>query len=359
MKFTRYLYNEDEVVLTFLEQLLKQENLNECYFWIYEYYKSGFVRETWNILYKIYYDFYAIQNPRLEKKINEYYEKFKIDKNIKHILCVVKNLFRFKKDYDIFMMRVYYYKKFDKLDIVDDIKIKNYNITKTDEILLANAIYKKNSNLIAFYLYRLDYDNSIKLLNHIFNKEIVINENYDNKYHQLLVIIMNSFNIKSIDKNVYYKRVSIKEIKSVLKSDEEYYNKGNYDDVSYAHNTLGKHRLYTISQNIGCFKLERQNFNLNELFWYKWEYYAYKSPLWKERFSKYKITVNDKKQLIDFDDDDELEEFYFRYGYEPDEQKQEIQDKSIIKIKKNHIHTWINTLFENKFEKKIYKKLEY
>ena len=25
MKFTRYLYNEDEVVLTFLEQLLKQE----------------------------------------------------------------------------------------------------------------------------------------------------------------------------------------------------------------------------------------------------------------------------------------------------------------------------------------------
>ena len=139
----------------------------------------------------------------------------------------------------------------------------------------------------------------------------MINENYDNKYHQLLVIIMNSFNIKPVDKNVYYKRVSIKEIKNVLKSDEEYYNKGNCKDVSYAHNTLGKHRLYTISQNIGCFKLERENVDLNESFWYKWEYYAYKSPLWKERFSKYKIRINHQKQLIDFDDDDELEEFIF------------------------------------------------
>ena len=362
MKFTRYLYNEDEVVLTFLEQLLKQENLNECYFWIYEYYKSGFVSETWNILYKIYYDFYALQNPKLEKKINEYYEKFKKDKNIKHVLCVVKNLFRFKNDYDIFMMRIYYNKiKIDKLDI-HDIEIKNYSVKRAEEILLANAINKQNSNLISYYLQKLilfDYDELIKLLKHILHKEIVINDNYNNKYHQLLVFIMNSFNIKSIDKPVYYKRVNIKEMKIVLKSDEEYYNKGNCQDVSHAHNTLGEHRLFTISQNIGCFKLERRKFDLNELFWYKWEYYAYKSPLWEERFSKYKIKVNDKKQLIDFEDDDELEEFYFRYGYEPDEQKQEIQDKSIIEIKNNYIHDWVNTLFEKKLGKKIRKKLKY
>ena len=39
--FTRYLYNDDEVVLTFIESLLSKKELTECYFWISEYYKSG------------------------------------------------------------------------------------------------------------------------------------------------------------------------------------------------------------------------------------------------------------------------------------------------------------------------------
>ena len=66
MIFTRYLYNADEVVLTFIESLLGCRELNECYFWIAEYYKSGFEVETWNILWKIYYDFYALSYPKLE-----------------------------------------------------------------------------------------------------------------------------------------------------------------------------------------------------------------------------------------------------------------------------------------------------
>ena len=41
ISLTRYLYNKDEVKLTFIECLLKQENIEECYFWIYEYYKTG------------------------------------------------------------------------------------------------------------------------------------------------------------------------------------------------------------------------------------------------------------------------------------------------------------------------------
>ena len=67
--FTRYLYNIDEVILTFLECLLKQNNLEECYYWFYEYYKSGYVEESWNLLWKIYYDFYMIKNPKIEEKI--------------------------------------------------------------------------------------------------------------------------------------------------------------------------------------------------------------------------------------------------------------------------------------------------
>ena len=65
--FTRYLYNADEVLLTFLECLLIAKNLEECYFWIYEYYISGFEQESWDFLWKIYYDFYALSYPKMER----------------------------------------------------------------------------------------------------------------------------------------------------------------------------------------------------------------------------------------------------------------------------------------------------
>ena len=88
LKFTRYLYNEDEVKLTLLENLLKQNNLKECYFWIYEYYQSTSVEDTYNLIYKIYYDFYGLKNPKFEKKINKYYEQFTRYSDIKYILVI-------------------------------------------------------------------------------------------------------------------------------------------------------------------------------------------------------------------------------------------------------------------------------
>ena len=75
--FTRYLYNADEILLTFLECLLKRRELDECYFWIYEYYKSGFEQETWDFLWKVYYDFIALEYSKMERKIKQYYLMWK------------------------------------------------------------------------------------------------------------------------------------------------------------------------------------------------------------------------------------------------------------------------------------------
>ena len=58
MPLTRFLYMGDEVIVTFLETLLKREELGACYFWISEYYFSGFELKTWDLLWKIFYDFY-------------------------------------------------------------------------------------------------------------------------------------------------------------------------------------------------------------------------------------------------------------------------------------------------------------
>ena len=68
----------------------------------------------------------------------------------------------------------------------------------------------------------------------------------------------------------------------------------------------------------------------------RWQHYVWATPCWRERLCKF--GANEK---IEFDSDDMLEEFYDRYGYEPDEQPLEIQQQSIGVIEGD----WYMTVF--------------
>jgi hypothetical protein len=70
------------------------------------------------------------------------------------------------------------------------------------------------------------------------------------------------------------------------------------------------------------------------MLWYHWEYFAYKCPLWKERFDLYDIKINHVGQEIVFANEDEEEEFYETYYYEFDEQSSITQNKIIGNIPK-------------------------
>ena len=59
----------------------------------------------------------------------------------------------------------------------------------------------------------------------------------------------------------------------------------------------------------------------------KWDYYASFSPAWKERIKDHNGRIDDVAKRVIFDDDDDQEEFYDRYGYEPDEQRLELLSK--------------------------------
>ena len=153
--FTRYLYNDDEVVLTFIESLLSKKELTECYFWISEYYKSGFEVETWNLLWKIYYDFYALNYPKLETKIKQYYNKWKEDNRFIHVMNVVINYYRFSNNtsYDVFLLRVYYCNRLFTLFKRDtEFRLMKYDYKNKYETLLVRAIVEKCWKSISFYL---------------------------------------------------------------------------------------------------------------------------------------------------------------------------------------------------------------
>ena len=55
--------------------------------------------------------------------------------------------------------------------------------------------------------------------------------------------------------------------------------------------------------------------------------------------------MNSKNKII-FDNDDNLENFYDKYGYEPDEQTTEIQDTSIGHIDKISKKDWYESIFD-------------
>lgn len=70
---------------------------------------------------------------------------------------------------------------------------------------------------------------------------------------------------------------------------------------------------------------------LCEYYFYHWEYYAYYTPLWKKRIDKYNGYIDVEKRQVVFNNDELEDLFYKQYGYEPDEQPNEITEKTIGK----------------------------
>lgn len=344
MIFTRYLYNLDEVKYTFIECLLSKKPIEECYFWLYEYYISGFTKETWEIIWDVYYQFYALNYPRMIKKISSYYELYKKNKEFINILHVVKNFHRFSVDYKIFLSDVLYSKKlkfiFKNKDF--DEEIEKYGYESPYEKLLIKSIKVNCYPSIAFYLNKnIDNPELNNLLKRVLNKTITINANYKNKFNQYMFYIMQNDN----NGNYYYKREKQKKLQDILISNKSIspIKKERYE-ISQIYKTLKMHRKYSVSKNIGCFNLSRFNYNLKNMFWYHWEYFAYKSPLWKKRFNLYKIKVNHQQKVIEFLDEEEEEEFYEKYNYEPDEQSKETQEKSTLDINRSSFKKWIKMI---------------
>ena len=102
-----------------------------------------------------------------------------------------------------------------------------------------NIFFLKLISLIA--LSQTGYDHIIDIMNDNWNLE----EDLPLHLCSFSNLIVISILFIKPNKKVCYKIANIREIKSVLKTDKECYNEGKHDDVSYAHNTLGKHRLYT------------------------------------------------------------------------------------------------------------------
>jgi hypothetical protein len=85
---------------------------------------------------------------------------------------------------------------------------------------------------------------------------------------------------------------------------------------------------YQIRRNYNIF-FESACDDYTDAFRNNWLYYANDSPIWADRIREYGGVRNDEKKDIDFPDDEKYEQFYDKWGLEPDEQKKELQEKCI------------------------------
>uniref|UniRef100_A0A6C0F2M5 Uncharacterized protein n=1 Tax=viral metagenome TaxID=1070528 RepID=A0A6C0F2M5_9ZZZZ len=350
--FTRYLYIKEEVAIALLISVLEKRSQDECLFWTYELYYSGFQEEIFQIILKIYYDFFATLNPSMESYILVKYGEWKKaacegeDRDKIPGLIVVNMLTR-PFNMDVFALR----------QIVQNFDIDE-NFVEGNDILTSLG---KNVQMIE-WLEKKDYENISKFVledcpdakldllitiatghfnngaeaekpfDKFANSYKKAKKVYKNTRHLLLAKILTCFSIcqnLKMGKNVYA-ALSCLEINIFKTKEMADLNL----DQGRCYKTLPIVCRYNIdcSKRLGLFSLGRKNLNLKEDYWYHWEYYASFSPIWQERLARFKGVPNGDAKRIDFENDDWHEEFYDRYALEPDEQKKETQDKNIQEI---------------------------
>ena len=372
---TRFLYIYDEVGFSFITTLLKKQSLTECYFWISELFLSGFEQKSWELLWFIYFDFYYIYNPQFIRFLSKKHKSG----NLRDLLTVVKNLFSFRSSSEIFITRQY---NMAINNITHIFRGKKPNWLITAIPLPYHALFrfidKKLYHCAVSSLPKTvepDLFDAIQIYFNIGNTQIeelkknyygydgtgtdgTDYEYYDNNHHKIWAIIcLLIFNPDyTQSKKKMFIGIHDSDYKDIIKIHNDPLTLDTLDTldpvaaVSYLpiRKTLLYKCLYSIHPLSSSFSSMRdEQDNISDCYWYHWEYYAYHSPIWKERFDQYNITIDDDSRKITFDDDDELEDFYEQYGYEPDEQSSETQNKLFGCLPENNWNKWIEDIFSN------------
>jgi len=338
--FTRYLYLKDEVEIAMLVSLLNKNE--DALFWAFELYYSGFQDDLFALIWQIYYEFYATLNPTFESYLLQKSNAFTCtsssneDKQ-KIIANIINNFIIRKHTLDVFML----------CQLISSVEIET-----NDEGTLASWLEAKNYEQIAYYILVCSHETQLenileKVVDYFISKKVELKKSK----------IMKDLKKSSFSNGKINKRIMI------LSKIMHYYalfhglkiGKSMYVSIDLEDTTLfdtiersAKLPPYKILptacicgtndlDGLAFFKLKRNMYtpeDLKTLYNNHWEYYAYFSPVWRERIEKFQGVLNHEKKTIEFPNDELLEEFYEQYGYEPDEQSLDTKEKNIPNIPK-------------------------
>lgn len=349
-KLTRFLYNDEEVKLSLITSILNKKNIIESYYWFSELYYSKL--DICDIIWEIYFDYYALINPKLEHYISKKINDWKHKNEFEDLLYIIKNLHIARFDSRVFLLRqistsenlcqknIYLncnsntIKKYNKIYHPLLISIKNRQWI--DICYYLNKLFKSKTREESYEIYHTIFD-------YLLRDKPAMYKIFEDSWKARIDKRDFHFTLKMICKlNLRTTCVSVKTVYvSPLKEDIEEI-KSLETPVVPVYKTLPNRRWFKIDDNIGSFDLKRYNIPNYKTENYNWEYYASFTPLWKERMDEFKATINHVDKSIEFEDDDSLEGFYERYGYELDEQSKDTQDYSMLEIEKKNWLEWFS-----------------
>jgi hypothetical protein len=344
--FTRYLYEKEEVETALMLSLLHKRE-EEALFWAYELYYSGFQTQLTNLLWKIYYDFYASLNIGFQTYLLKKIKNPTFMQEPKILGSIIQNFIIRPFNVDVFMLQHIQ----NQFEIPKKEKINNLTLLK--EVPL------DYESLLHVITDMIDSNKIITLLDDKLKKEWKKIEKVKlpvDKKVLLLAYLLQQYGLnqkKQMGKNIYV--CSDQEDFIMYKTMEVDLTPQENRKIAKlpAYKILPLVTLYSINEStfLSLFEFQRElKTTKREAYLKNWLYHASQSPIWMERIHRYKGEIQNNK--IVFEDEDKEEEFYQNYGYEPDEQKKEVQERSIKENSKNSatsIQTFYQTFSQKRF----------
>ena len=331
MILTRNLYNKSNVEYSLFLSLLKRDS-KEALFWGYEMYFSGFKRELiiklWEYYYLLYAAFHVNLEKFLQKKTKEWLEN---QTNNLIVGTIIVNLSTREPCIDFYYM---YNKELAYPDVIEkEIKTINNDEIKVleDFVIKYNCYKEKGKNLME--ITKETFEN-IKLLKKDIKKMAIISRMFSG-----LFLLDNE---NRCDKKLYI---------NLTKDDiREYLTKPFVEDNCWKLPEMEcKYQL--------CLRPNEKEFEINQ--YDNWLDKTIKCPIWEKRIKKYQGYYSEEKDKIVFENEDNEQEFYNWYNFEPDEQKKEVYEKWLgykpfntyqdiyDKYSQDILHFWIKTRLNN------------
>jgi hypothetical protein len=345
--FTRYLYLRSDVGIALLSSILNKKQ-EQAKFWAMELYHSGLYEDATTVLWRTYYEFYATLNPKFESHFfKKMQEASTTDENKRVFLIeMVRNLIIRPHNCDVFMLR----------EIAA-------NVVAEEEEGYDTPAEKKKAPTIQTLLQLNKYEDIARRVIDGDDKEVysavvdyfvqkgVIKQG---KKYSLLekladVLRLNTKVIILTRIMQYYSSLVLKPGKNVYleenPEDSVKYNTAEPKESESPERMLPKVALYSPNEDNYLFLFygipeKEEHANLVRAYRIDWLYHSYMTPIWQERINAYGGSAEDEEEEVTFEDDSKQEAFYAKYGYNPDEQPAEVQEKQLPALKERM--TWVS-----------------
>jgi hypothetical protein len=334
---TRFLYIKDEVEIALLMCILQKKK--ESLFWAYELYYSGFENDVFELIWTIYYDFFATLNPLFEIFIKEKEEEWSCKKSDVIIGQIIETLLIRPFTCDVYILHHLYKQKYTPIENTNTNSIIEW-ITSNNYKKISECIFSQNTEENLTKIFKL-FISAIKQI------DVTKKIKKINKSKRSIVLLKKQMVSRIL--GVFSKKTKAKQFYMIFTEDkvEPFKNELVYSMKPYR--ILLNACIFGVNDHeyLSLFTLRRYQLpNLLDSYNNEWLFYASFSPIWLKRIKECNGIIDYEKKQIVFKTEDDEELFYDRFNYEPDEQSLELKKRTVPDISTEPNKTWI-TFQEN------------